>query len=203
MAAEDDIAAIDDGGENTAAEVRTALTSVLDRGDTLKLLAREVAGVGGASEFDFASLSQDFEVLRIIVWGRSEAAVDQDEVAVQFNGDTGANYARVRIQADNTDTTAAAGGGTGQTQGLLNSLAGANVSAGRAGHFEAVIPAYARTDFEKTFTTFGTYWNGSEFFERIRGGIWGDTAAINRVRLFLNSGSDFAEGTVASVYGMA
>lgn len=35
MTAETDIAAIDDGGANTAAEVRTALTSVLGRGNTL------------------------------------------------------------------------------------------------------------------------------------------------------------------------
>ena len=61
MSAESDIAAIDDGGANTASEVRTALTSVLARGDaaapTVKVSRVETAESTTSTSFGDLSTS--------------------------------------------------------------------------------------------------------------------------------------------------
>lgn len=145
------------------------------------------------------NIPSSFKHLRLIVSGRSDAAVTSTSGMVRFNNDaTAGNYISDYIASvaggapSGNQTTALAGIG-------LGTFTGASSGAGLAGATTIDIPDYAGTTFNKIVTM--------QNFERsqgrvdLGGGGWASTSAITRIQLALGSGS-WAIGTRFTLYGI-
>ena len=155
-----------------------------------------------AATIDFSGIPGNYEDLRLVVQGRSSAAAVQDVLSLRMNGDAGANYDFTVEYISNAG--AAADVNVGQTSAELSSIAAATAPADAADAVVVDIPKYARTVFQKGFTTLGGVKQGTtvgSIFARHAVGYWRSLAAINRLTLLLTTGS-FKAGTVATLYGI-
>lgn len=91
MTAETDIAAIDDGGANTAAEVRTAFTSVLDRADGAGLKPPDSPN---GSDIEFIESANGTNPTTLgLTWanqGNATASIQNGRLLMNNGGDNGA-----------------------------------------------------------------------------------------------------------------
>lgn len=142
-----------------------------------------------------------FRNLRLVVSGRSTAAVTVTGLQVVFNSDTGTNYDYSLSQsASNTTTVQTV---TANTSGLTGVVPGSTGLASSAGMAYVYMPSYNSTTFNKTWHGEGASHTtgvvtGIEF--TAVGGQWESTAAINSITLQLGSGN-FDVGSYACLYG--
>ena len=157
-----------------------------------------------AASIDFSSIPGTYRHLLIEFWGRTTEANTGTGLVIHFNGDTAANYDYQRDFGNATTPSATSAAGTATP--LAGFVPGASATAGRAGASSILIPAYASTAFNKVAlqvggsvqTTATTGFLGENGFVN-----WRSTAAITQVTLKLQSGANFATGTIATLYGLA
>jgi hypothetical protein len=117
---------------------------------------------------------------------------------IQFNGDTGNNYARHRLTGDGA--TAAASGGASTTDfWVTGSSAGTDTTNPMVGIVN--LQDYASTTINKTGRVFaGLDKNGSgQVF--LGSGVWLNTSAITSITIYIG-GSSFATGSTFALYGI-
>lgn len=155
------------------------------------------------SPVTFSSIPATFSALRLIGFGRSSKAGNaSDDLTVQFNTDTGANY---DYQLEITTSTTANGfQATGQTSGIVAELTAAGAAANYGDGFDILIPGYANTTFYKTFQShYAVHANGAgagNFYNNTITGAWKSTAAINEIQLV--TGSSWVAGSQVRLYGI-
>lgn len=166
------------------------------------LITRTVVGVGGAASVTFSSIPGTYEDLRIVLMGRGEVATTNVQVLMRFNGDTGANYDWQKMFA-----AAAVEDGFGavaQTGIDVAQLSAGTAPANAASQTIIDVLSYARTVFQKC--VLGHYGikevTTNANYVMATAGWWRNTAAITSITLIPASG-DFAEGTVASLFGVS
>lgn len=182
--------------ENNA--LRTSSSS--SSSGSLAVIGRTVVGVGGAASIDFTSIPADYESLRVVYAGRGTAAVTDVELRLRLNNDSAANYDwRNLFVSEGGITTATA---AGETSARFAATIAASATAGKAGTAAILIPSYARTVFHKTMTgEIGYPLNETTGIRRAEAtAVWRSTAAVTQITLLLSSGN-FAEGSVATLYG--
>ena len=172
-------------------------------GGALSVIGESVLGSAAAS-IDFSSIPATFRHLLIEFWGRSTDASTGTGLIIRFNGDTASNYDYQRDLGNGTTALATSAAGTNLP--LVGFVVGANATAGRAGAVSIRIPGYASTAFNKLALGVGGSVQGtatSGFLGENSFVNWRSTAAINQVTLSLQSGGNFAAGTIATLYGLA
>lgn len=155
---------------------------------------------GSVASIDMASIPSGYNQLKIFVLGSANSG-GSFAVTCQFSGDTGSHYAGEYVQASNT--TVSAGNQTTTSAVTCGTLGAASF----AGAFEMSIPFYststafhvARTHASQVGGSLGT---ASNFFLNDFDFWWqpASPSAINEVKL--NGGSNFASGTLVSIYGI-
>lgn len=159
----------------------------------MTLIQTITAGVGGIANADFQGIAAGYKWIRLEATIRSNAAANTD-IVIRVNNDSGANYF---------------------TRGILNGADGAQsgVSAARIG--QAVTSASAQpytcvteflnydgTTWRKEFIfsgyghdgVTGLYWTG--------GGVWTNTAAINRITVLQSDSNNLGQNSVVKLYGV-
>lgn len=163
------------------------------------LISEQVIAVAAAS-VPFATIAQIYRDLRIVVRGRGTAAATNINPAVQFNGDTGANY--------DYEVLGAAGSGTfgapqiAQTSAAMGWLPAASSPAGVGGTFEMLIGDY-RGVFQKNGVGVSNLKQVNATGSFLAGTVsiwWRNTAPITALTVLAGSGN-FDVGTVVSLYG--
>jgi len=155
-----------------------------------------------AANFDITSLTQEYAHLRLIAQLRGDNASLNVGAYLRFNNDSGANYNGQRLAAGAATVTAAeALAGTGAHIGYC---AAGSAGAGRAAIFGVDIPNYSQAVFHKQLVSLNNR-NDSDTTAQtdIEHFIsnWKNTAAINRITLYPNSGN-FAVGSRCTLYGL-
>lgn len=149
----------------------------------------------------FTGLPQTYGSLQLVVYGRSTGS---GGVQVRFNGDSGPNYDLQQLSG--AGTMAGAGEVLAATAGTLGEVAASSLRTTIGAGFDAIIPGYAQTAFEKTWISrVGVKLGESSSAMRVRfnAGFWRSTAAVSRIDLFLADGiSSFVPGTRAALYGL-
>ena len=148
------------------------------------------------------TLPQSYRDVLVVVSGRATTSASNDNVEVQFNGDTGANYNAQVVQGANT--TASAAQNNGQTSGYFGAISAATATANFSGYSAITVSNYAGTTFQKSWAgvdqaplTTGA----SGLQTQTVGGRWNSTAAITALKVFIASGN-FVDGSVVDVYGI-
>lgn len=124
------------------------------------------------------------------------------DVGIQFNSDTGTNYAHHYVRGDGATTNAS--GSVSQTQGLLRAASLRNASAANIWAVSITdIHDYASTTKNKTVRCFsGANINTTDpVYIMLSSSLWMSTAAISTITL--NRGqTNFAVGTTFALYGI-
>lgn len=155
------------------------------------ILQEIVAGVGGIASLDFSAIPQTYRNLRLEVSGAGEAVSNSVAVNMQFNGDTGSNYAY-------TNTS---GAGSGSATSIsCGSMVAASIADAMSWIVVDVFNYQSTTwktlcRVEYGFIAYGVTsdWNV------VKGGYLVKDN-IDRIVLTPTSG-DFAEGTVGTLFG--
>lgn len=166
-------------------------------------IASVTVGSGGASDITFSSISSSYTHLQIrgiAKW--SDTSDDRQLLKVEFNSDTGNNYARhlaggngSGVYADGVASTTARSGAR-----LISS------NASYANMFTAYIfdiLDYTNTNKYTTVRTFGGFdTNGGSFQEIVFGSfLWQNTAAITTIKLLPGS-ANLAQYSQFALYGI-
>lgn len=157
----------------------------------------------GTGTVSFTSISGSYSHLKIVGGGASTVVANNTSLALQLNGDSGANYEWQRHYAAGT------GGGNASesltpTSIEIGAVTGSTGIASDAGSFEVLIPNYAGSTFKKNLISHSllrtaTSSGGVLLFNY--DGWWNNTAAITRVDIFVGSGN-WVSGSKISLYGL-
>lgn len=153
--------------------------------------------------FDFAGIAATFLHLRLIINARMTGAVTVGTINLTLNNDSGANYDWEVVFG--SAATATATGAAAAAFIVVGDTTGASGAASRAGAQDVMIPNYAQTTFMKHVVSDSHVVRGTattDFFGEQYGGLWRNTAAVNRITLTPSSGNWLA-GSRATLYGYA
>ena len=158
---------------------------------------------GTATSVTFSSLTTDYEHLEIWMTARTDlnTTPGYDYVGVQFNGDTGSNYATQQMYGFN----AAIGTEreTANAQMKVRAAASDPEDALNFGGISVLIPDYRGANVNKSCTTMGGKSAASNNGWTNNGtGEWDNTAAITSVVLTPGAGTNFNIGCVFTIYGL-
>ena len=144
----------------------------------------------------FGSIPQGYRDLVLIMNG-SPSTNDYPTLSSRLNGDSGANYERIRMNG--TGSTYGAAGTAGLTGLQLGSLTGIGSSTTSRSHVIANLMDYSATDKHKTaLVRNGTNTEGAEAMA-VR---WANTSAVTSWVIFVNV-VGFATGFTFALYGIA
>jgi hypothetical protein len=184
----------------TAALWNTYLQGNADSG-FMRLLGRSVLAAPLGS-ITFTGIPATFGDLELSMYSRTTSGTaTSDVVAVQFNGDSGADYDSQHGLINGT--TLAATQLFGQTSGLIGTSTGGAAPAGLFASCRAWIPAYASANANKAYLTqYGAKWGvaAGNLEICVDAGFWRSNAAINQITLIPSAGS-FAIGSIFSLWG--
>ena len=160
-----------------------------------------VTGNGSATSLTFSSISGTYKHLQIRFIGRSLRNGVSDNLNIQFNGDSGSNYATHHLYSDGT--SAGAGGAANATSIDASNAVRASGSSNTLVYGAGIIDIhdYASTTINKTVRIISGFdFNGSGRIA-LSSGFRNSTSAVTSITL-QSDGNAFATGSTFALYGI-
>ena len=159
-----------------------------------------VVGSGGQDSVTFSSIPTTWKHLQIRALMRTDRAAEtQDQLRIQINSDTSANYSDHSLNGDGASATASAT--TGEVFMILGRPTGAGAAASTFGVVVLDILDYKDTNKYKTFRSLtGLDLNGSGRIS-LMSGNWRSTSAISSIKLD-SIGTNWAQYSSFALYGI-
>lgn len=169
--------------------------------DIPRVLVETFTATGAEASKTFSSLGS-YTDLEFVFECRGDTAATNVLMGLQFNGDTGGNYDRERLNGVG-DTTQGVGD-RAQTQGSVGPIPASTAPSGEAGKGRLWIPGYRGTAFNKSAIShlsskFSTAADGDLYTQQVSS-WWRNSAAITSVTFLLAAGN-FASGSTIRLYG--
>ena len=162
-------------------------------------IATTTVGAGGAATVTFSSIPSTYTHLQIRWIARNASTNATDSFGINFNSDTGANYAWHWLYG--TGSSVSAYGTGSQTAGLIECTSGAGATSGIFGGGYIDILDYANTTKYKTVRSLGgADANGSGGIF-LMSSLWQNTNAVSTILLTSNSGN-FQQYSQFALYGI-
>lgn len=158
-------------------------------------------GSGGSASIEFTGIPQTYTDLQIVISARTVFADVMNDLILQFNGDTGANYTTRRLEGNgsgaSSDTAA-----SGALYGAFIPMAAANATANTFGNGGAYIPNYTSAN-QKSFSTDSVAeTNATATKMSLCAAIWTGTAPISSIKVRSYHGSNLVQYSTATLYGI-
>lgn len=149
-----------------------------------------------ATSLTFSNLDRysDYQHLQIRVVGRSSRAADNDNLSIQFNADSGANYSFHRLYGQSSVVSNA---GSNETKISIPGF-GANSPALFSGHVIDIVDPFETTKF----TTIRSIGGVSSILIGLTSGSWRNTAAVSSITFDTDVAGDLLSGSRFSLYGI-
>lgn len=157
-----------------------------------------------ATTVTFSNIPNYYEHLQIRAISRVDAADNGRSILVQFNGDTGANYA-YHLLYGNGSSAAATGAASQNNMTYQLISAGANATSGIFGGGILDILDYANTNkFKTTRSISGLELNigSTDSQARVASGLWQSTNAITSITLTSAVSGNFIANSHFALYGI-
>lgn len=158
---------------------------------------------GSQTSVTFSSIPGGYKHLMLLFSGQS-ASASEDEIWLQFNSDTGANYYTGIIY--NSSSSATAFYTNADTGGVPACDTASSTQSGSFGTGCSVsITGYSNTSSYKTVTSQNVAMAGTgstNIHTRLYGGYWKNTAAISTIKAYFSSGSAFVNNSIVSLYAI-
>ena len=161
-------------------------------------IATVTVGAGGSSSITFSSIPSTYKHLEIRGIGR--IASGAEAVLMQFNSDTGNNYAIHYLMGNGS----AASAGASTTRSSMGLFWGMGIPSGASTFGAAVVSVldYANTNKYKTIRSLDGYdANGTGAIE-LASGLWQSTSAVSSITLTPNSSAVFQQYSSFALYGI-
>lgn len=158
-------------------------------------------GAGGSSSISFTSIPSTYKHLQIRGIGRDSAAVnDYTVILMQFNSDTGSNYARHNLYGNGS--AAGSGGSTSTTSIRAGVMPLNSTTASCFGANVFDILDYTNTNKYKTIRGLsGTDTNTTTDYVQLTSGVWMSTSAVTSITLTSGS-ANFMQYSQFALYGI-
>lgn len=168
-----------------------------------KVLFESTLGADATSiDTGAGGVSTSYKHLLVLVSARTDGATVDDVAMFNFNGDTGANYARNYWKVGLGGSTQEAGSGETAIK-FICSTPGANANANVFGSGALLITDYANTSKNKSFLVLAfNPGNLSTWGAKLGGGYWASTAAISRIAVSPQTGTHLKAGSTLTVLGL-
>lgn len=157
-----------------------------------------------AATVTFASIPGTYKSLKIVIQAACSTAATSEDVYMQANADTGANYSREVIIANSTSVSAVQTL-SNATPGIINVPCASGFTNGSSGA-EISIPNYVGTVFLKTARGNSEGWStatASTFQTLQISWVWANTAAITQLVFGQAAGGgNFIVGSRFTLYGI-
>jgi hypothetical protein len=164
-------------------------------------IATVTVGSGGASSVSFTSIPSTYQHLQVRYMPRISTADTAENTWLQFNGDTGSNYAYHFL--DGNGSSASAGAGASQTRILAGRAGAANSGSNIFGANVLDILDYANTNKYTTARILGGIdINGSGGNIRLDSGVWMNTAAVTSLTISPTTANNFVQHSSFALYGI-
>ena len=166
--------------------------------DTFVKIASVTIGSGGASSIDFTSIPSTYTDLVVKLSVRTDG-INAPWLLLRFNGNT-SSYTQRYVYG----TGAAAASTTVGTANYMNLAAAINSTSQTANTFasaDVYVPNYAGSSNKSVSTDTGQENNATTAYATLAAGLWSNTAAINQVTFFPETGN-FAQYSTAVLYGI-
>jgi len=163
-------------------------------------IATVTVGSGGSSTISFTSIPGTYKHLQVRGIGRTNRADALDYYKIQFNTDTGSNYAWRQLYG--SGATAAAQAGTTATEIRAFRVAGANDPANIFGGQVFDVLDYANTNKYKTVRCLGGQDNNGSGEISFSSGLWQNTNAITSIEIKPGGGTNWEQYTTFALYGI-
>jgi hypothetical protein len=161
---------------------------------TMTLIESKTLGAAAAS-IEFTSIPQDGTDLVVLLNLRGNDASTVSDSLIQFNGDTGANYAWRRLTGGGDFV------GTDSGNGFLSgSIPGATATSNTFGNATVYIPNYTSTVAKSGSVDGVSEHNAVRSYQVIIACSWTGTVAITSLLIKLFSGANILSGSTASLY---
>ena len=168
----------------------------------------KVAGAGGMAviyddirtdlgNWQITEISQEYENLEIVIFGRSDFADLRDYTTIFFNGDLNETHYRYALHWSGS----AHGGAMGDLS-RFGAVTGATATAFYAGAIFAKIPGYSETTYCKVIRSYsGHRRNAADMYMNDFFTHWESAAAINQIDIKADLGTGFLAGSRLQIYG--
>jgi hypothetical protein len=154
-----------------------------------------------ATSVIFASIPATYEHLQLRISSHDLYASGYDWIYLRLNSDSGTNYSSHNVEGYSSSETAQAQ--TGATYARLGVAQGAWQTVGAVFYSPVVIDIfdYANTNKTTTMTGLGGVC-GTQKMLRQTSSLWEDTAAVNRIEVYVFYTEPFQRGTSLTLYGL-
>ena len=172
-------------------------------GTSFESIATVTVGGGGSASVSFSSIPSTFAHLQIRSIARTANAAKSEDVVLQFNSDTGANYVQHLLVGNGS--TAASYSATGQNfiKGITYAT-GTTATSNIFGAGVLDILDYTNTNKNTTVRALnGMDLNEASTFSQLQfwSGLWLNTAAITNITIKCASGANIAANSHFALYG--
>jgi hypothetical protein len=165
----------------------------------MKLIESKTLGTAAAS-IEFTSIPQTpFTDLVALISYRTDRAQVFDQLRIQFNDDTGANYSFRGLTGDG------AGANSESTSGSGIKIApgvGASATANTFSNNSLYISNYSGSTNKSVSSDAVGENNATTAYQSIFAGLWSNTAGITKIKFFPEVGPNFVIGSTISLYGI-
>ena len=182
-----------------------SIVSILDSGVAASTTAYESIATttlgGTTATITFSSIPATYTHLQIRIMSRSTRSATGDYIAMQFNADTGSNYAYHGL--DGNGSSASAFGLATQTFMDVERAAAATATASVFGVSVVDILDYANTNKYKTMRSLGGFDNNGDGSITLTSGLWQNSNAVTSITLKAQGGtSSFVQYSSFALYGI-
>lgn len=157
---------------------------------------------GTAASVTFNSIPQTYQTLKLVVSARSDLAAVGDNIYLQFNADTGANYSFRRLEG-NGATASSSGAASNAKYFIGGYITGANATASTFGSVEVTIPNYSASTNKAGSADAANENNATTANMNMNALLWSNTSAISSLVIKLYDGTNFAANSTFSLYGVS
>jgi hypothetical protein len=163
--------------------------------NTYTLIASSTVGAGGAASIDFSSIPATYTDLIVKVSARNDTASIQN-LNMKFNGSTSSLSMKYLDGAGSGTPTSGSA-----TVGNIGGNFGTGATANTFSNTEVYIPNYAGSNYKSYSADAVTETNATTAYMDLCAGLWSNTAAINQVTVFSQSGN-LVQYSTAYLYGV-
>jgi hypothetical protein len=165
-------------------------------------LAVYTVGSGGISNIEFTGIPTGGQYTHLQIRGivRSNRSAVEDQIRMQFNTDTGSNYAWHWLIGDGSSASAQNGTSTASPWAIES--AGNTATASAYGAFVVDILDYASISKNKTVRGLSGYDGNGNGTVILGSNLWLNTSAINSIKLSPIFGSSINQYSQFALYGI-
>jgi hypothetical protein len=169
--------------------------------NTYTLIASSTVGSGGAANIEFTSIPATYTDLVVYLSSRTTASDILGAVIMQFN-DTTTSYSSREI--DGTGSSAASYSRSTLDNGLYCGSNGGNTATSNTfGNMSIYIPNYTSANYKSVSIDAVQENNATEAHQTLLAGLWSNTSAITKIKLYGYSGVNFMQYSTAYLYGIS